>query len=214
VGPWIHGHLQWRVMTTTETSGKQARGPYAKTAARQQEILDIALEVFAQQGFRGGSLREIAERVGLSQAGVLHHFDSKEALLAAVLQQRDTQNRALFAADLAQHGVLDALRHAVRRDSQSEGLVRLFVTLAAEATDPDHPAHAFFVQRYANLLAMIAAELRAGQLAVDIAADVDPDVSAVVIVALWDGLQVQWLLDDRRSMSPAMESYLTTLEPR
>ena len=43
--------------------------------------------------------------------------------------------------------------------------------------------------------------------------EVDPDVSAAVIVALWDGLQVQWLLDDRRAMSPAMESYLTTLEP-
>src|SRR3954449_3709684 len=93
-----------------------ARGPYAKTAARQQEILDTALEVFAQQGFRGASLREIAERVGLSQAGVLHHFDSKEALLAAVLEQRDSQNNALFAADLAAHGVLEALRDAVRRD--------------------------------------------------------------------------------------------------
>lgn len=190
------------------------RGPYAKTAARREEILSTALEVFAQQGFRGGSMREIAERVGLSQAGVLHHFDSKEALLAAVLQQRDSQNNALFAADLAQQGVLDALRHAVRRDSQSDGLVRLFVTLAAEATDPEHPAHAFFVQRYADLLAMIAAEVRAGQASQDIRADLDAEVSAAVIVALWDGLQVQWLLDDQRAMSPAMDSYLTSLEPR
>ena len=190
------------------------RGPYAKTAARRQEILDTALEVFAQQGFRGGSLREIAERVGLSQAGVLHHFDSKEALLAAVLQQRDTQNNAVFAADLAEHGVLEALRHAVRRDGQADGLVRLFVTLAAEATDPDHPAHTFFVQRYADLLAMIAAELRSGQAGGTVVTGADPDVSAAVIVALWDGLQVQWLLDDRRAMSPAMESYLATLEPR
>lgn len=189
------------------------RGPYAKTAARRQEILDTALEVFAQQGFRGGSLREIAERVGLSQAGVLHHFDSKEALLAAVLQQRDTQNNAVFAADRAEHGLLEALRLAVRRDSQADGLVRLFVTLAAEATDPEHPAHAFFVQRYADLLAMIAADLRSGQVTGDIAAGVDPEVCAAVVVALWDGLQVQWLLDDRRAMSPAMDSYLATLEP-
>src|SRR4249920_1985097 len=93
------------------------RGPYAKTAARRQDILDTALEVFAQQGFRGGSLREIADRVGLSQAGVLHHFDSKEALLAAVLEQRDAHNDVAFSADLAAHGLLEAVRAAVRRDA-------------------------------------------------------------------------------------------------
>ena len=183
------------------------RGPYAKTAARRQEILDTALEVFAQQGFRGGSLREIADRVGLSQAGVLHHFDSKEALLTAVLEQRDARNNAAFSVDLAEHGLLEAVRAAVRRDASSVGLVRLFVTLSAEATDPGNPAHEFFVRRYADLVAMIEREVVGERAAGAVARSVEPAVAARQLVALWDGLQVQWLLDPEQSMSPVMENF-------
>ena len=49
--------------TTTAT-----RGIYAKTPERRAEILDAALEVFADAGFRSGSLREIADKAGMSQA--------------------------------------------------------------------------------------------------------------------------------------------------
>lgn len=198
-------------MTATTPTARPPRGPYAKTAARRQEILDTALEVFAQQGFRGGSLREIADRVSLSQAGVLHHFDSKEALLAAVLEQRDAHNDVVFTADLADHGLLEAVRRAVHRDAGSEGLVRLFVTLSAEATDPDHPAHAFFVRRYAALVATIEREVVAGQADGSVTPSVDPAVTARQLVALWDGLQVQWLLDPEQAMSPVMEGFLATL---
>jgi AcrR family transcriptional regulator len=200
-------------MTATTPTARQPRGPYAKTAGRRQEILDTALEVFAQQGFRGGSLREIADRVGLSQAGVLHHFDSKEALLAAVLEQRDAHNNVAFSADLAAHGLLEAVRAAVRRDAASEGLVRLFVTLSAEATDPEHPAHAFFVRRYADLVATVEREVAEEQAAGTVTPSVDPALMARQLVALWDGLQVQWLLDPGQSMSPVMEAFLVTLEP-
>ncbi|HTW11492.1 MAG TPA: TetR/AcrR family transcriptional regulator, partial [Solirubrobacteraceae bacterium] len=41
------------------------RGPYRKTAGRQQEILDAALTVFGRSGYRSGSIREIAETVGI-----------------------------------------------------------------------------------------------------------------------------------------------------
>ena len=54
-------------------SGKP-RGSYAKTAARRREILEAGIEVFSANGFRSGSIRDIAERVGMSQAGLLHHF--------------------------------------------------------------------------------------------------------------------------------------------
>ena len=65
----------------------------ASTADRRAEILDAAVKVFSEAGFHGGSLREIAERVGLSQPGLLHHFANKEHLLEAVLTYRDDQAR-------------------------------------------------------------------------------------------------------------------------
>mgnify|MGYP003668133266 CR=1 FL=1 len=59
---------------------KQTKG--ARTALR---ILDIAEELFAQQGYDGTSLRQIAERVGIKEPGLYNHFAGKQALYEAVL---------------------------------------------------------------------------------------------------------------------------------
>ena len=56
------------------TSG--TRGEYAKSAQRRQQIVDAAVEVFSLAGYRKGSLRDVADKVGLCQAGLLHHFPS------------------------------------------------------------------------------------------------------------------------------------------
>src|ERR1700733_8951486 len=64
------------------------RGGYAKGRERREAILAAADRLFAQQGFRGASLAAIASQVGLSEAGVLHHFPSKEHLLLELLQLR------------------------------------------------------------------------------------------------------------------------------
>ena len=70
-----------------ETRGR--RGEYAKSAGRRQEIVAAALEVFSEAGYHKGSIRDVADRAGLSQAGVLHHYPSKTLLLQAVLDWRD-----------------------------------------------------------------------------------------------------------------------------
>ena len=48
-------------------------------------ILDAALEVFSQQGFRGATLDQIAAVAGLSKPNILYYFDSKEAMHRALL---------------------------------------------------------------------------------------------------------------------------------
>jgi len=53
--------------------------------ARRQIILDAALEVFSQQGFRGATLDQIAFESGLSKPNLLYYFDSKEAIHAQLL---------------------------------------------------------------------------------------------------------------------------------
>ena len=54
---------------------------------RKRRILSTAVEVFGEQGYRGTSLREIARRVGMSDAGLLHHFGTKTGLLAATIAE-------------------------------------------------------------------------------------------------------------------------------
>src|SRR3954452_18746901 len=75
----------------------RVRGEYAKTAARRQAIIAAAVEVFASTGFHKGSLRDVADRAGLSQARLLHHFPSKHHLLVPELAWRDAQARPRFA---------------------------------------------------------------------------------------------------------------------
>ncbi|RJQ72960.1 TetR/AcrR family transcriptional regulator [Pseudonocardiaceae bacterium YIM PH 21723] len=54
--------------------------------AADERILDLAAALFALHGFERTSLQALADAVGLSKAGLLHHFPTKEALHAAALQ--------------------------------------------------------------------------------------------------------------------------------
>jgi AcrR family transcriptional regulator len=51
----------------------------------RQRALDVALELFAEQGYEKTSLREIAERLDVTKAALYYHFASKEALLAGII---------------------------------------------------------------------------------------------------------------------------------
>lgn len=172
------------------------RGTYRKTQATRQAILDAALEVFGRSGYRKGSLREIAGKVSMSEAGMLHHFPSKSALLAAVLEHRDDESRGMV--DFHAPDPRDTLRSAldVARDSASRpGVVELFSVLSAEATAPSHPAHAYFQERYVRLREEFLDVYARLQESGGLKEGSDPDRLSRRTVALWDGLQVQWLLD-------------------
>ncbi len=179
------------------TTRSAARGSYAKTAARRSEILESAFEVFATSGYEGGSLRDIADRCGISQAGVLFHFGSKVGLLEALLDLRDERSNAAFAARVgdAEPGVthLRAFVELVRDNVNEPGMIQLFATLAAEATTNDHPAHRYFEERYEWLVAQAHSSLLALRDRDQLRAGVEPGHAARTLVAAVDGLQLQWL---------------------
>jgi AcrR family transcriptional regulator len=53
-------------------------------ASTRERILDVALDLFTEQGFDGTSMREIAERLHISKPAIYHHFASKEEILMAL----------------------------------------------------------------------------------------------------------------------------------
>lgn len=194
-------------------SARGPRGEYAKTAARRIQILDAALEVFAQSGYRAGSLREVANRVGISEAGLLHHFSSKRALLVAVLDHRDEKARALIPEDSVD-GV-SSLRGMVtlaRQNSNTPGVVELYCVLSAEATAPDHPAHDYFVRRYVTTRGMLRDAFEKLQRHGRLRWPIDPEAAAIHTIAYWDGMQVQWLLDRNvLDMGDALQEYFESI---
>jgi AcrR family transcriptional regulator len=195
------------------------RGQYAKTPQRRQEILDAAFDVFAANGYRGGSLRDIADRVGMSLAGLLHHFRTKSELLSSVLTLRDDVTARRFGAlDGTAPGdeTLRSYLHLITGNESVRGLAELYCILSAEATAADHPAHDYFVERYKFVSGIVERAF------VDVAAQgnlrpgVDPHQAAIDLIAISDGIQLQWLLrPEVPTMGDSIRRYLesvTTLE--
>lgn len=194
------------LMATKRTS-RGARGPYAGTATRKEEILQAALEVFGSRGFRSGSLREIAERVGMTQPGLIHHFGSKIGLFTEVLN-------SYARKAVAEQSVLpfeEEILAVVDYGETHRDFIRLFTTLSSEATDPDHLANDYFVARYRELQKRWRTSIESAQKDGSIDPDVDADVVARLIVAALDGLNIQWLLGTSREMHTPIEYLLGAL---
>lgn len=170
---------------------------YAKGRAKRAEIIDRATALFGEAGYRGVSLREIAARCAISHPGLLHHFATKEALLTAVLERRDEEDEERFIAQAG--GGVDQLRRVVAlaaHNEQRRGIVELYAVLSAEATAADHPAHDFFVRRYRTTIATMTGAYAQAAVQGALHVGVAPATAARELVALMDGLQLQWLLDD------------------
>jgi AcrR family transcriptional regulator len=185
------------------------RGPYAGTAGRREEILRAALEVFGRRGFRSGSLREIAERVGLTQPGLIHHFGSKIGLFTEVLNsyaQKAVEEQSILPFE-------EEILAVVDYGESNRDFIRLFTTLSSEATDPNHLAHDYFVTRYTELHERWRASIESGQREGSIDPQVDADVVARLIVAALDGLNIQWLLGTSEEMRTPIEYLLAALFP-
>jgi AcrR family transcriptional regulator len=192
------------------------RGPYAKGLEARERIIDAAWEAFAAGGYRGTTIASIAERAGLTDAGVLHHFTSKEELLLTVLQRRDEQSkRRLDEAATTRGSFAGALLELCKQNATAPGMIQLFTVMAAESIEPSHPGHPLFLERYRRLRRVCAGELRAAQERGELDPALDPELVAPEILSVFDGLQLQWLLDpDEVDMVACMRDFLERLRPR
>ncbi len=172
------------------TESGQARGSYKTGDTRRVAILDAAYEHFARYGYHGASLRDIASAAGISHTGLRYHFATKEGLLLAVLEERE---RRTVLANAGRAGI-DSLMELVARNVQSRGLAELFAVLAPQAANEEHPANDFFVERYRRVRSFIASDIQAAKDEAPSAGGMNADMAATLIVALMDGIQVQWLL--------------------
>ncbi len=171
-----------------------------RTRASREKIIQAATELFAQQGFRGAKMADIAKAADLTEPGLLHHFPSKTHLLMEVLKERDRIDSERMHATLKKNGnhFLDAGIELVEHNETVPGLVQLFTLLVAEGISPDHPAHAFFTERYQREREHMAQVITQAQKANEVRSDIPAETLVVLIFAMMDGLQVQWLLEPEK----------------
>jgi AcrR family transcriptional regulator len=170
---------------------------YPKGERRRAQIIHAAFEAFGAVGYRSASMVQIAADCGVSRAGLLHHFPTKESLLEAVLKERDRLDFEQFFQGGTSDDGLDYLARTVRlveHNAANPGIVSLFAVLSTEASDPAHPAHQYFRERYERSRAWMRRAVRDLAARGLLRAHVEPDGLEVDVFALIDGLQVQWLL--------------------
>ncbi len=201
--------MDWS-MTSASTTVR-SRGPYRTGLRRREQIIDAATAVFAEYGYAGGSVRTIADRVGVSPASLLQHFGSKEGLLMAVLEDWDRHTVEARLTDVTGLDYFRRLPEVMGAHLANRGLLELFSTIAAEASSPSHPAREFIQRRYTDNIATLARQL---QQAVD-AGDVAPlspaeiDVEVRLVTAVLDGIGLQWLLDPTTDVVASISTYVT-----
>ncbi|MEV6999563.1 TetR/AcrR family transcriptional regulator [Streptomyces sp. NPDC093982] len=177
-----------------------------RSEERRAEIVRAALEVIAERGYRGASLAAVAERVGLTQQGLLHYFPTKDALLVAVLQERDQ-----WDAVPDTRWRVDLLASLVEYNAMRPGIIQTFSALLGESVTEGHPAREYFTERYTRVRASMAEVLRV-EYGDRLPNGLTPERTAPLLVAVMDGLQYQWLLDPESvDMPGAFRDFLSLL---
>ncbi|WP_328474243.1 TetR/AcrR family transcriptional regulator [Actinoplanes sp. NBC_00393] len=186
----------------------------------RRRILHTALEIFAERGYAGVSLREVAARAGITHAGLLHYFTGKDDLLLTMMIERDRAEVEAIRAHVAtgagpssvEQVIIRWMLRDVARNQSRPDIAPLFVKLSTEATESSHPAYEYFRGRYTRLRETLARGFAYEFAAADPPVSRDPQLCAQQFIALADGLQVQWLLDPSSTdMVAALLDYLGIL---
>jgi AcrR family transcriptional regulator len=165
--------------------------------ARRLQLLDEAIHLVGERGSNGFRIQELAQRCGLSNAGLLYHFGTKEELLLAMLQELQRRETIIFTpfAQAAEReleqgtgskkALLAFLRAMAERVLAHPELGLPFTILLVEALDGGHHANQYFRDRDTAILDLFARLL---------APHVEHPLSAArQLLALQDGLGQQWV---------------------
>jgi AcrR family transcriptional regulator len=180
----------------------------AKGEDRKQRILEVAQRLLTRNGWRNTTLAQIAGEAGVSPAGLLHHFESKEQLLHAVLDARDADDdaHANRAGDL-----ISEIAAVADRFARSPELVGTYTVLLAENIDPDAPLHDRLLTRYQDAVDIITELIRRGQEVGRYRMDMDITVKAVQILAFITGMETTWLLNPSIPLTEVFKEYAESL---
>lgn len=131
-----------------------------RSAAAQQrldQIVEAAVSIINERGYHGMSLQAVADKVGITQAGVLHYVKSKEGLLLETIKHYYDHSSSVddYLSNFEPGGALagskpkipEYCRLLVQENAHQPEMVMLFQMLNTEAIPASSPAHGYFNER-------------------------------------------------------------------
>ncbi|WP_308534639.1 TetR/AcrR family transcriptional regulator [uncultured Mobiluncus sp.] len=192
---------------------RRERGPYQSGLARREAILDAAVDLLAEVGYHGMSLRDVARHVGISHPGVIYHFPSKEVLLMSVVQRYETQLG--FDLDNLERldalPVLDTLLEVASRLNENPMIIEVECMMMVEASSETHPAHDHYMRRSERLLTLLKRVWSRLQQDGKVAATEDPTHLAEIQAAVYNGILIHWLYDREFNAASELAHYFLSM---
>ena len=138
--------------------------PKAGSEDKRARILSEAMALFATRGYAGTSLADIAGASDISKAGLLHHFSSKDHLLAEVLAERDRHSmRHLPTQRESVADTLDTWLAILGENAEDPEGVALYTAMSGAVIDRQHQAHAWFSDHLDFAISFLQDALEAGK---------------------------------------------------
>jgi TetR/AcrR family transcriptional regulator len=157
----------------------------SRQSAGEAAILDAAVRLFSANGYDAVSMREVASEAGVSKANIYHHFDSKEGLYRAILQQSAEDLSGLVETLAEGAGSFESriaefaaghLRHLDGNPLASRLIIR-------EAFSSDDERSRMLVdQVFGSIFERIVSIFRAGQQAGALRRELDPALCATLLM--------------------------------
>lgn len=175
----------------------KARQPQTKKAQSERTralIIQEAISLFARQGFAPTSTQDLAKAIGMTTGTLYWHFEDKEALLIAVIEElerrlaKDLMREGSELGDSGLIGTMEALiaRVAAAVEAHQENLLLVGV-VAAEATDTNPRVERALRKAYGRFAAVAQALLDEGKHAGVIDAELDTECAAQMFIGMYMG---------------------------
>jgi AcrR family transcriptional regulator len=165
-------------------------GRQARSEATRQRIVSAAVDLFAEVGYAATGLGDIIERAAMTKGALYYHFDSKEALATAVIEEAaDTTLTAFRSISAAPSPALENMIHGVfvvADLARTDKMVRTGAQLL-RAFGEFNPATAL---AHGHLLSEMTAQARQAIAEGDVREGLDPSTAGEVIVEAMLGAEV------------------------
>lgn len=169
------------------------------TGERQQEIIQAAMEIISEEGVQGLTMIKLANRIGLTDAALYKHFNSKKEILMAMINEiGNTLNTFITQQVSFYDDPLDKLKNILRLHllylEKNKGIPRILFSEDIHINDSDLKKRMYTMIK--NYLDLIRGILYRAIQEKKVRPTLDIDATAIVFLGIIQGSIISWLISD------------------